>query len=245
MIPNVGFEIGENPKVREGTLIYPKTKIGNNFQSGHYAIIRENATIGDNVSIGTHTEIGHDVKIGNNVRIHSSCFIPEYTTILDNVWIGPCVTICNTIHPLCDRAKECLKRTAVIIQQNAIIGAGTIIMPAVVIGRYSVIGAGSFVNKSVDSNSVVFGHSIQKYSYRNNLTCKFDNQHKPYSEQVFSIPPQQEKLDQLGWHEQQFELKDKYKDGLCRKCNLGWHDSVETRAKNENCINCKDKEGIA
>lgn len=192
MLTNAGYEIGENAKVREGTLIYPRVKIGNNFQAGHYAIIREETEIGDNCSVGTHTEIGHHVKIGNNVRIHSSCFIPEYTIIEDDVWIGPAVIITNTFHPTCKNAKDCLKTTRVIIQKKAIIGAGSTIMPGIVVGKLSVVGAGSLVNKQVDPNSVVFGHPIQKYTYRNHISCKFDYKFRPYEEQSFSIPPKKE-----------------------------------------------------
>jgi acetyltransferase-like isoleucine patch superfamily enzyme len=188
-IINAGYEIGECATLREGTIIYPKTKIGKNFNSGHYAIIREETIIGDNCSIGSHTEIGHHVVLGNNVRIHSSCFIPEYTEIFADCWLGPNVTITNTFHPLCEHAKECLKRTAVKIMQGAVIGAGSIIMPGIIIGRDAVVGAGSLVNKSIDSNSVVFGHPIQHYTYRGNLNCKFDASFKPYEEQLNSIPP--------------------------------------------------------
>jgi acetyltransferase-like isoleucine patch superfamily enzyme len=191
MITNAGYEIGTNSKIREGTLIYPRVKIGDNFNSGHYAIIREDTVIGDNCSIGTHTEIGHHVKIGNNVRIHSSCFIPEYTVIEDNVWIGPCCVITNTIHPLCPNSKSCLQRTAVIIRNGAIIGAGSVILPGVVIGRDSIIGAGSLVTKSIDSNAVIFGHPAETHFYRSGLRCHFEKDFKPYEEKL-SIPPSKE-----------------------------------------------------
>jgi acetyltransferase-like isoleucine patch superfamily enzyme len=188
MIENSNYEIGKNPNVRSYTLIYPRTKIGDNFSSGHFSLIREDVTIGDNCSIGTHTEIGHHVSIGNNVRIHSSCFIPEYTEIEDNVWIGPGTVICNTFHPLCCKAKECLKRTAPIIQQGAIVGARVTIMPGVIVGRDCVIGAGTLVTKSISSNSVVFGNPAECYSYRGQLECHFEKDFHPYEEKL-SIPP--------------------------------------------------------
>lgn len=190
-IINSGFEIGKSPIIREGTVIYPKVKIGDNFQSGHFCVIREETSVGDNCSIGTHTEIGPFVKIGNNVRIHSNCFIPEYTTIEDNVWIMPCSTILNTFHPKCEKSKECLKKTAVIIRNGAIIGAGSIIMPGVIIGRDSIVGAGSLVTKSVDSNCVVFGNPADHFTFRGNIQCHFEDNFRPYQEK-FSIPPKEE-----------------------------------------------------
>lgn len=188
MIINAGYEIGKNSTIREGTLIYSGVKIGNNFTSGHYCVIRKNTIIGDNCSIGTHTEIGNDVIIGNNVRIHSNCFIPEYTEIEDDVWIGPCCTITNTIHPLCQKAKECLKKTRVIIKKGAIIGAATIILPNVIIEKGTFIGAGSLVCKSTKENMVYYGTPAEEKSIKEILTCHMDglfldniNKFKPYT----------------------------------------------------------------
>jgi acetyltransferase-like isoleucine patch superfamily enzyme len=188
MIINSGFVVGKNPTIRDGTALYPNVIIGDDFQSGHWVLIREHTTIGNSCSIGTRTEIGPHCIIGNNVRIHSNCFVPEYTEIFDNVWIGPCVCITNTKHPLCENAKNCLKRTRVVIQEGAIIGAGCIIMPEVIIGKHSIVGAGSLVAKNVDPNSVVFGNPAEKYKYKGNITCKFDSSFKPYIEKM-SIPP--------------------------------------------------------
>jgi len=196
MIANTGYEIGENSKLREGTILYPHVKIGNNFQSGHYCVIREHTTIGNNCSVGTHTEIGPHVKIGNNVRIHSNCFIPEYTEISDDVWIGPCVCITNTLHPLCSQAKECLKRTRVVIKKLAIVGANVTILPNVIIAKGSIIGAGSLVNKSTRDNMVYYGHPAEEKSMRNILSCHFDgffdnhpDKFHPY-ESHWSLQPQ-------------------------------------------------------
>lgn len=175
MILNAGYEIGENSKIREGTLIYPKTKIGNNFQSGHYVIIREDTVIGDNCSVGTHSEIGHHVKIGNNVRIHSNCFVPEYTEIFSSVWIAPGVIITNCFHPNLSCSKECTKRTRVIIEEGVIIGAGSIILPGLILRKNSFIGAGSLITKNTDEDMAYYGNPAEAHYYKNQLTCKFSD----------------------------------------------------------------------
>jgi UDP-3-O-[3-hydroxymyristoyl] glucosamine N-acyltransferase len=43
------------------------------------------------------------------VRIYSNVFIPEYSYLKKGCWIGPCVTITSVLHPLCKKAKECVK----------------------------------------------------------------------------------------------------------------------------------------
>lgn len=175
MITNAGYEIGENPKVREGTLIYPRVKIGTNFQSGHYCLIRNSTTIGNNCSIGSFTEISNHVKIGNNVRIHSNCFIPEYTEIHDDVWIGPGVIVTNCFHPNLPCSKECTKRTRVIIEEGVIIGAGSIILPGLILRKNSFIGAGSLITKNTDEDMAYYGNPAEAHYYKNQLTCKFSD----------------------------------------------------------------------
>jgi len=101
--------IGPDSQIRSHTIIYAGNTIGKNFQTGHQVFIREYNKIGDKVSIGTKTIIEHHVKIANNVRIHSNAFIPEFSVLEDDCWIGPNVVFTNAFHPKCPKVKECLK----------------------------------------------------------------------------------------------------------------------------------------
>ncbi len=189
MLTNAGYAVGLNPTIREGSYIYSGTIIGDNFSCGHFVLIREHTTIGNNCSVGSRSEIGHDCVIKDNVRIHSSCFVPEYTEIYEGAWLGPRVTICNVFHPLCPSAKECSKRTRIIIREGAIIGANVTILPGIEIGRDAIVGAGSIVTKNVPSNQVHFGNPNEKYTFRSMLKCHFDGPN-PYQERL-SIPPKE------------------------------------------------------
>ncbi len=159
--------IGIKALIRSHTVIYSGNNIGDNFQTGHHVMIRENNTIGNNVSIGTHTIIEHDVEIGNNVRIHSGAFIPEYSILEDNSWIGPNVVFTNSLYPLSKDSKRDLKGP--LIRENAKIGANCTILPGVIIGRNSLVGAGSVVTKNVKENSVVAGNPAKFVNDISNL----------------------------------------------------------------------------
>jgi len=149
-------EIGNNAVIRSHTVIYAGNKIGDNFQTGHLVMIREENDIGDNVSVGTSSVIEHHVRIGNNVRIHSQAFIPEESILEDGCWIGPNVVITNAMYPLSPNVKNELK--GAIIRKNAKIGANATLLPGIEIGENALVGAGAVVTKDVPPNKVVAGN---------------------------------------------------------------------------------------
>src|SRR3990172_10137553 len=129
--------IGDNAIIRSHTVIYAGNRIGANFQTGNKANIRELNDIGDDVSIGTLSVIEHHVKIGNGVRVHSQVFIPEFTILEDECWIGPNAVLTNAKYPKSPNAKKELK--GAVIKKNAKIGANVTILPAVTVGENSLI----------------------------------------------------------------------------------------------------------
>jgi acetyltransferase-like isoleucine patch superfamily enzyme len=148
--------IGSGAVIRSHTVIYAGNRIGANFQTGNKVNIRELNEIGDNVSVGTLSVIEHRVKIGNGVRIHTQAFIPEFTVLEDDVWIGPNVVITNAKYPLSPGVKETLAGPT--IRKGAKIGANATILPGLVIGINALVGAGSVVTKDVPDGGVVVGN---------------------------------------------------------------------------------------
>lgn len=148
--------IGDNAVIRSHTIIYAGNNIGNNFQTGNKANIRELNIIGNNVSIGTLSVVEHHVVIEDDVRIHTQAFIPEYSLLKKNCWIGPNVSLTNAKYPMHPDAKKGLLGPT--IEENAKLGANATIMPGVIIGKNSLVGAGSVVTKDVPENVVVAGN---------------------------------------------------------------------------------------
>ena len=148
--------IGNGSLIRAGTYIYAGNQIGKNFQTGNKVNIRELNQIGDDVSIGTHSVIEHHISIGNNVRIHSQVFVPEYSILENDCWIGPNTVLTNARYPKHISVKEELKGP--LIGSNAKIGANSTILPGVAIGKNSLIGAGCVVTKHVPPNTIVAGN---------------------------------------------------------------------------------------
>ena len=149
-------KIGRGALLRSHTVIYAGNRIGDNFQTGNKVNIRESNEIGNNVSIGTLSVIEHHVRIGNNVRMHSQVFVPEFTVIEDDAWLGPYVVLTNAKYPLSPGVKETLEGP--VVKKGAKIGANATVLPGIVIGVNSLVGAGSVVTKDVPDNAVVVGN---------------------------------------------------------------------------------------
>src|SRR5262245_45430596 len=148
--------LGAEAHVRSHTVIYAGNIIGHGFQTGNKVNIRELNRIGDHVSVGTLSVIEHHVEIGHNVRIHSQAFIPEFSVLEDDAWIGPHVVLTNAKYPLSPGVKESLQGPR--IKRGAKIGANATILPGVVIGANALVGAGSVVVKDVPDGVVVAGN---------------------------------------------------------------------------------------
>ncbi len=148
--------IGDDSTIRSHTVIYGGNTIGRHFQTGHGVMIRGKNTIGDNVSIGSQSNIEHHVTMEDGVRVHSNCFIPEFSILKKNCWIGPCVTLTNAPYPRSKRVKEDLR--GVVVGENAKIGANSTLLPGVKIGKNALIGSGSVVTKDIPDNALAYGN---------------------------------------------------------------------------------------
>lgn len=170
--------IGKNAVIRSHTVIYAGNEIGDGFNTGHSALIREDNWIGSDVSIGSHTVIEHHLEIQDGVRIHSQAFVPEFTVLEKGCWLGPNVVFTNALHPQCKRVKECLKGATV--RSGAKIGANSTVLPDVEIGQNALVGAGSVVVKDVPANSVVAGSPAKVLKNVGDLTCPYGLCERPY-----------------------------------------------------------------
>jgi acetyltransferase-like isoleucine patch superfamily enzyme len=91
-------------------------------------------------------KIGKDVWIGYDTIIETSC--PHLVTIRDRAQIGIRVTI----------IAHNREQRGVLIEEEAALGAGVIVLPNVTIGRGAIVAAGSVVTKSVPPKTMVRGN---------------------------------------------------------------------------------------
>jgi acetyltransferase-like isoleucine patch superfamily enzyme len=159
--------IGDNAVIRSYTVIYAGNHIGSGFHTGNKANIRERNEIGNDVSIGALSVVEHHVTIGNGVRVHSQVFIPEYSVLEDESWLGPQVVLTNARYPRSPGAKKDLQ--GVRVCRAAIVGAHATILPGITIGAEALVGAGSVVVQDVAEKTVVAGNPARPINTIANL----------------------------------------------------------------------------
>ena len=172
------INIGKNARIRSGTVLYAGSKIGDNLQTGHNVVIREENEIGDDFAIWNNTVIDYGCKIGNHVKIHCNCYVAQFTVIEDNAFMAPGVTIANDLHPGCEKSGECMRGPH--IKEGVQIGVNVTLVPMIKIGEHSLIGAGSVVTKDIPPYSLAYGNPARVVGDVRDMTCVTGLTDKPY-----------------------------------------------------------------
>lgn len=145
--------IGDHSILRSGTVIYGDVKTGSYFQSGHYTVIRARVEMGDYCTVTNGSVIEGLVKMGDSVRLMSHVYVCSRTVFGSRIICGPGVTFLNDKRPGRDNAPT----KGTFIEDDVMIGGGSLILPGVRIGKGSFIAAGSVVTKDVPPYSFVKG----------------------------------------------------------------------------------------
>jgi acetyltransferase-like isoleucine patch superfamily enzyme len=160
--------IGARARVRAGTIIYAGVEIGDGFETGHHAVIREENRIGHGCTVWNNSTIDYGCVLGNGVRVHCNVYIAQFTTIEDDVFLAPGVTIANDPHPICTK---CMQGPT--IRRGARIGVNATLLPLITIGEHALVGAGSVVTRDVPAGVLVAGNPAMVVGPVDNLTCPF------------------------------------------------------------------------
>lgn len=136
----------------EGALVFHPERvwIGAGVYVGHYAILK-----------GYYQG---EMRIGDGTWIGQQCFLHAAgsITIGANVGVGPAVRILTSTHAEAGRdvpiLHSPLELAPVIVEDDADLGVGAIVLPGVTVGRGAQVGAGAVVTRDVPPYSVVAGN---------------------------------------------------------------------------------------
>jgi acetyltransferase-like isoleucine patch superfamily enzyme len=171
------IEIGRDARIRGGSTIEDGVRIGDRLQTGHNVLIGEDTVIGDDSHIESNTIIEAGCTLGDRVRVQAHCYVAAFTTIEDDVTIGPGVGLANDPHPGSEN-HACMRGPT--IERGAQIGMNATILPFVTVGQRSVVGAGSVVTRAVPAEMVVAGNPARVLKSVSQVTCPLDLQQGEY-----------------------------------------------------------------
>ena len=139
--------------VRAGTIIYGDVAIGDEFNTGHDAVIREQTTLGDDVLVGTKTVIDGYTDIGSHVSMQTGAYVPSHTTIGDEVFLGPHAVLTNDPYPV----RRDVDLEGPTIENGATVAANATVLPGVTVSQNSFVAAGAVVINDVPPDTLAVG----------------------------------------------------------------------------------------
>ncbi len=148
-------EIGPGATVCAGAVVLGGAWIAAGAVIGDQAHIRERAAIGEGSVIGRASGIDNDVTIGARVRVQSGCYITAWSTVEDDVFVAPGVTLTND-HTMGRHAPGHELRGAT-LRRACRIGGAAVLLPGVEVGEEAFVAAGSVVVRDVPARAVVMG----------------------------------------------------------------------------------------
>jgi Acetyltransferase (isoleucine patch superfamily) len=121
-------------------------------------------SIGSRTKIGTFVEIQRGAAIGSDCKIQGHTFICDGVTICDRVFVGHGVVFINDRQPRATRedgtlqAEDDWELERTVVEPDASLGSGAVILGGLRIGEGAVVGAGAVVTRDVRAGDTVAGN---------------------------------------------------------------------------------------
>ena len=129
--------------------------IGENAFIGDQSHVRERARVGAATAVGRGSAVDNDVVLGERVRIQTGCYITAFSTVEDDVFIGPGVFTYND--NAMGRHEKGIQLTGAILRRACRIGGGARILPGIEVGEEAFVATGSVVTRNVPARTLVMG----------------------------------------------------------------------------------------
>ena len=151
---------GEATVIEEGVLVFHPEHVflGANVYVGHQAMLK--------------AYFRNELRVGDGTWIGQQCFFHAAggIEIGRNVGIGPGVELLTSTHAEAGRAVPILhapiEAAPIVVEDDADLGVGAIVLPGARIGRGAQVGAGAVVTRDVPAYAVVAGNPARVLRHR-------------------------------------------------------------------------------
>jgi acetyltransferase-like isoleucine patch superfamily enzyme len=147
--------LDERVSVGVGAVVFAGASIAREAILGDQCFVRERSTVGDGSVIGRGSAVDNDVQIGARVRVQSNVYLTAFTTVEDDVFVGPGANTTND-NTMGRHGPETPLRGAT-LRRACRIGGGAVLTPGVEVGEEAFVAAGAVVTRDVPSRAVVMG----------------------------------------------------------------------------------------
>ncbi len=167
-----GASVGDGCVLRSGTVIYEGAVLGNDVQTAHHVVLREDVRIGDGCVIGNGAVVREHAKLGRNVRLMEHVVISEGAEFGDNIFVGPGVSftagryMTGALEASGQLSREraavlegkCWQGPSVIVEDDVRIGTNAVILAGVRLAAGCIVAAGAVVSNDVPPGATVAGN---------------------------------------------------------------------------------------
>ena len=147
--------IGDGVTIAAQAIVVAGASIGDGAFIGDQTQVRERARIGRESAVGRGSAVDNDVVIGQRVRMQTGCYITAFSTVEDEVFIGPGVFTYND--NTMGRHAKGAPLAGPVLRRASRIGGAVRILPGIEVGEEAFVATGSVVTRNVPPRTLVMG----------------------------------------------------------------------------------------
>ena len=149
------LHLGAGVSVGTAAVVFAGARIADGAILGDQCFVRERSSVGEGSVIGRGSVVDNDVVVGARVRVQSNVYLTAFTTVEDDVFVGPGVVTTNDDTMARHAPGEPLR--GALLRRACRIGAAAVLTPGVEVGEEAFVAAGALVTRDVPARAVVMG----------------------------------------------------------------------------------------
>jgi UDP-2-acetamido-3-amino-2,3-dideoxy-glucuronate N-acetyltransferase len=138
-----------------GAIVLAGAMLGEGSLVGDQSFVRERSTLGAGTTVGRGSVVDNDVSLGERVRVQTNVYLTAFTTVEDDVFVGPGVVTTNDDTMARHARGEPLRGAT--LRRACRIGGAAVLTPGIEIGEEAFVAAGAVVTHDVPPRVVVMG----------------------------------------------------------------------------------------
>jgi acetyltransferase-like isoleucine patch superfamily enzyme len=149
------LHLGAGVSVGTAAVVFAGARIADGAILGDQCFVRERSSVGEGSVIGRGSVVDNDVVVGARVRVQSNVYLTAFTTVEDDVFVGPGVVTTNDDTMARHAPGEPLH--GALLRRACRIGGAAVLTPGVEVGEEAFVAAGALVTRDVPARAVVMG----------------------------------------------------------------------------------------